>query len=151
MIIYVEPCTIRTCLSQDETVSSFVDKLQEKVRQLYPSQANLDKLLRQSRAAATYDAIVMLAVALDEAVKSGDFGTNASRTLNTTLSNLKLKGLAVSINVDLLPLAIVYLIQFPCSIKIIIHYYCPCMQVKRCMLCPQNIIIISKLRHPKSS
>lgn len=73
---------------------SFVDKLRAKAQQEYPSQTNLNKFLRQSRAAASYDAIVMLAIALDKTLKN--ITENISMTLNTTLSSLKMSGLAVS-------------------------------------------------------
>ena len=77
---------------------SFVDKLRARVQQEYPSLTDLDKFLRQSRAAASYDAIVMLALALDETLECGNFETgNISMALNTTLSSLKMNGLAVRV------------------------------------------------------
>lgn len=69
-------------------MSSFVDKLQQKIEHRYPSQ---ERFLRQSSAAACYDAVVMLAIALNG---SGEYET--ANSLNRTLSDIKLKGLSVS-------------------------------------------------------
>lgn len=84
---------------QDESVSSFVEKLQHKMQQLYSSEGNFSDInstfLRQSRAAAGYDAVILLALALNH-TQDYDKSCNYSQTLNSTLSNLKLNGMAVS-------------------------------------------------------
>lgn len=58
-----------------------------------------DSLLRQSRAAASFDAVVALALAYDKILqvnKSALEYRNISQILNDTLSKLKFNGLAVS-------------------------------------------------------
>lgn len=67
-----------------------------KRKQLYPDLNMPDTFLRQSRAAASYDAVVALAVALDEVMLDVNRTEMFSDALNTTLSNIKLNGLAVS-------------------------------------------------------
>lgn len=73
-------------------------------------QKKRDSLLRQSRGAASFDAVISLALAYDEMIRDNKFvlqQDNYSQILNKTLSSLKYSGLAVS---SLL------------SIKITIHY-----------------------------
>lgn len=82
---------------KNETIDSFTNKLKAKTGSLYPSIATEDSFLRQSKAAASFDAVVALALAYDEVL--GEYpnnGTNLTDALNQTLSELKFNGLAVS-------------------------------------------------------
>ncbi len=76
-------------------MNSFVEKLEAKT-----DARNVTSLLRQSRAAAAFDAVVALALAYDEILLQVDeFALrhqNISQVLNETLSTLKFNGLSVN-------------------------------------------------------
>lgn len=85
-------------LIQGETVNSFIKKLKAKAEARNVTAA--DSFLRQSRAAAGFDAVVAIALAYDELLQVDEFALereNISHVLNKSLSMLKLKGLAVNI------------------------------------------------------
>ena len=76
-------------------MNSFIEKLKIKTKQLTSSDHDAS-LLRQSRAAASFDAVVTLALAFDEIFPMDMQQTNLLNVLNQTLSNIKYSGLAVS-------------------------------------------------------
>ena len=76
---------------QSETVNSFIEKLKIKTN----SSDEDVLLLRHSRAAASFDAVVSLALAFNDTVDMQQ-QMNFTCVLNTTLSNIKFSGLAVS-------------------------------------------------------
>ena len=77
-------------------MDSFVEKL--KVATDAESR-NTTVLLRQSRAAAAFDAVVALAIAYDDVLRVDEFALehqNISKVLNDTLSVIKYNGLSVN-------------------------------------------------------
>ena len=77
-------------------MNSFVEKLRKKTK---TEAKNVTALLRQSRAAAAFDAVVALALAYDEILQVDEFvleHQNISRVLNETLSMMKFNGLSVN-------------------------------------------------------
>ena len=75
-------------------MNSFVEKLKAEI-----GFEQDDSLLRQSRAAASFDAVIAFALAYDEILQANELALqqqNISHVLNETLSGLKFNGLAVS-------------------------------------------------------
>lgn len=77
-----------------------MDSFVEKLKVVTDAEAkNITALLRQSRAAAAFDAVVAFALAYDEILQNDEFALehqNISRILNDTLSGIKFNGLSVS-------------------------------------------------------
>jgi len=83
---------------QDENVSTFIEKLVEKAATVY-SKVNITEMvpfLRESKAAATFDAVITMALAYHEIARNSTCGITEVQVLNKTLSDIKFKGLAVS-------------------------------------------------------
>ena len=87
-----------------------MDSFVQKLKTVTDADAmNVTALLRQSRAAAAFDAVVAFALAYDEVLRADEFALehqNISRVLNDTLSRIKFNGLSVSYKVRSLYLSI---------------------------------------------
>ena len=76
-------------------MNSFIEKLKERTE---TEARNATTLLRQSRAAAAFDAVLTLALAYDDMIQADKFSLEHQNisVLNETLSMLKFNGLAVN-------------------------------------------------------
>ncbi len=88
----------KVILFQNETLSHFITKLMSKTRSLYPSHNISDDYLRQSQAAASYDATLAFALGYDDILMRTSIVDEIvpHLNLNNTIANLKMNGLAVS-------------------------------------------------------